>query len=193
MKTSFIRISVLIAMLGILSAASANLQLAPSKNHTMFGVGLCVDKIPVSMASLTIPLSYYAYERQFAEPTAMLRGGLELGLFGFYGILPIPEIGTNFYINGEDKPFQVKIGCNGFYDVFIAGHGGLAIKTGLIINNRFDIDIMAVPPGLASDSRRSYQEALGIDSKEKAEAYKAAHNGHYINLPYFGFLIGLRF
>jgi hypothetical protein len=193
MKTSFFRIAVCIAVLGTVYTSSANIQLAPSKNHTMFGVGLCVDKIPVSMASLTIPLSYYAYERQFAEPTNLLRGGLEIGVFGFYGILPIPEIGTNFYIGGEDKTFQAKIGCSGFYDIFVAGHGGLAVKTGLLVNNRFDFDIIVVPPGLASDSRRSYQEALGLESKDKAEAYKATHNGHYINLPYFGLLIGLRF
>jgi hypothetical protein len=192
MKTSFFRTAACVAVLGIVSAASANIQLAPNKNHTMFGVGLCVDKIPVSMASLTIPLSYYAYERQFAEPTGNLRGGLELGVFGFYGILPIPEIGTNFYIGGENQTFQVKIGCNGFYDLFVAGHGGLAVKTGLIVNNRFDFDIMVVPPGLASDASRSYQEALGLESKEKAQAYYDLH--HYrIKTPYFGLLVGLRF
>jgi hypothetical protein len=192
MKTTLFRITGIIAVLGILSGASADIKLAPSKNHTMFGVGLCVDQIPVSMASLTIPLSYFAYERQFADPTNLLRGGLEIGLFGFYGILPIPEIGTNFYIGGENKTFQAKIGCNGFYDLFIGGHGGLAVKAGLLVNNRFDFDIMVVPPGLASDSRRSYQEALGLESKAKADAYYAEHHYH-VKTPYFGLLIGLRF
>jgi hypothetical protein len=192
MKTTLLRIACLIAVLGILVESSADIRLAPNKNHTMFGVGLCVDKIPVSMASLTIPLSYYAYERQFAEPTRNLRGGLEIGVFGFYGILPIPEVGTNFYIGGEDQTFQAKIGCNGFYDLFVGGHGGLAIKTGLIVNNRFDFDIMVVPPGLATDSRRSYQEALGLESKAKADEYYNTHHYH-VKTPYFGLLIGLRF
>jgi hypothetical protein len=192
MKTTLFRIAGIIAVLGILSGTSANIKLAPSKNHTMFGVGLCVDQIPVSMASLTIPLSYFAYERQFAEPTNLLRGGVEVGVFGFYGILPIPEIGTNFYIGGEDRTFQAKIGCNGFYDLFVGGHGGLAVKTGLLVNNRFDFDIMVVPPGLSTDSRRSYQEALGLESKEKADAYYAEHHYH-VKTPYFGLLIGIRF
>lgn len=192
MKSTLLRSALLIAILGIMSGSSANIQLAPAKNHTMFGVGLCVDQIPVSMASLTIPLSYYAYEHQFAEPTNTLRGGLEIGVFGFYGILPLPEIGTNFYIGGEDKTFQGKIGCNGFYDLFVGGHGGLALKGGLLVNNRFDFDLMVVPPGLATDSRRSYQEALGLESKEKADAYYAAH-GYHVKTPYFGLLIGLHF
>ncbi|HUI91382.1 MAG TPA: hypothetical protein VLX68_03950 [Chitinivibrionales bacterium] len=192
MKTTFVRFAGIIALLGIAATASANVKLTPSENHTMYGVGLCVDQIPVSMATLTIPLSYFAYERQFAKPTNLLRGGLEIGVFGFYGILPIPEVGTNFYVFGEDRTFQIKIGCNGFYDVFVGGHGGLAVKTGLIANNRFDFDIMVVPPGLATDSRRSYQEALGLESKETADAYYAEHHYH-IKLPYFGLLVGLRF
>jgi hypothetical protein len=192
MKTTLFHSACLIAVFGIMVESSANIRLAPAKNHTMFGVGLCVDQIPVSMASLTIPLSYYAYERQFADPTRNVRGGLEIGVFGFYGILPIPEVGTNFYIGGEDRTFQAKIGCNGFYDLFVGGHGGLAIKTGLIVNNRFDFEIMVVPPGLATPGKRSYQEALGLESKEKAQAYYDAH-GYYVKTPYFGLLIGLRF
>ena len=192
MKTRLVKAVCFIAALGIPCICDANIQLTPAKNHTMFGIGLCVDQLPVSMATLTIPLSYYAYERQFAEATNTLRGGLELGLFGFYGILPIPELGTNFYIGGEDKMFQAKIGCNGFYDLFVSGHGGLALKGGLIVNNRFDFDLIVVPPGLATDSRRSYQEALGLESKAKADAYYAAH-GYHIKTPYFGLLIGFRF
>lgn len=182
----------ILAVCGIVSQSAAGIALDPSKQHYTWGVGLVVDRLPVSMASLIIPLSYFSYERQFADPVKPVRGAIEIGTYGFYGILPLPELGANMYVGGEDKAIQGKIGLSGFYDFFVGGHGGLAVKAGTILKNRFGFDFMVVPPGLATDSKRSYQEALGLESKEKADAYYQEH-GYHIHLPYFGIIANLRF
>lgn len=167
----------------------ADVQNAPSKTHHTFGMGLVVDRLPVSMANLTIPLSYYAWERQFVDPMRRVRAGIEIGTYGFYGLLPIPELGTNMYIGGEDQPIVGKIGIGGFYDIIVGGHGGLMIKAGIIAANRFDINLMIVPVG--SDSKRSYSEFLGLETKTEAKEYYDRH-GYYVKLPYYGLMIGLR-
>jgi hypothetical protein len=188
MKNRFyIVTSVIVCILAI-----PGFTLEPSQNHTTYGIGLAVDNIPVSMASLVIPLSCVSYEHQFANPKNKLRGGVELGAYGFYFVLPIPEVGTNMYIGGEDQAVQGKIGLTGFYDLFVGGHGGLGVKAGIILNNRFDFDILIVPPKMASDSKRSYQEALGLESKDKADAYYAEH-GYHVKTPYFALLACVRF
>jgi hypothetical protein len=179
-------------MLTVISRPSADIALAPSNQHYTWGLGLVVDQLPVSMATLDIPLSYFSYERQFADPCKPIRGGIEIGTYGFYGILPLPELGANMYVGGENKPIQGKVGLSGFYDLFVGGHGGLAFKVGTILKNRIGFDFMVVPPGLATDSKRSYQEALGLESKEKADEFYKEH-GYHVKLPYFGMIASLRF
>ena len=49
----------------------------------------------------------------------------------------------------------------------------------------------AVP--LGTDSKRSYSEFMGFETKEEAEQSRIEAHGHYVELPYYAVKMGLRF
>jgi hypothetical protein len=169
----------------------AKLALAPSHSHVGTGLGIVVDDVPVATADLKIGISSLYWDRQFMDPTSSLRTSVELGLYGFYLLLPIPQVSANMYFGSEENTIQGKLGVGGFYDVSVGGHAGLMVKTGVILKNRFDISFLVVPTG--TDSEESYGKLLGLDSEQEAsENYRRNGNQHVV-MPYYGMLVSIRY
>lgn len=186
MKRSCMALAAAVAFSG---STLAGVQLTPDRDHVCWGFGMAFSKVPFSMSRLKLPLSYVCYDYQFMEPVNPVRVSASMGLYGFEGVVPVPELGTNLYFGSEERTFQGKIGLNGFWDIAVGGHAGLGVKGGLIIKNRFDITLFAVPTG--KDSKRSYLEVLGTQTKTQAYDEYQEH-GKHVDMPYFGFLFTLR-
>jgi hypothetical protein len=185
------RIAILAAtvMVIMMQNVQAKITLEPSNAHYGWGVGMAFTKVPFLMSDLKLPLSTFYYDRQFTDPANFIRASAEIGLYGFSMIIPVPAVGSNLYIGSESSPIQGKIGLGGFYDVAVGGHAGLLAKGGIIVANRFDLSLFVVPTG--TDSKQSYQEFIGIESRAKADAYYAK-TGHHVAMPYFGFMFTIR-
>jgi hypothetical protein len=185
------RITMIVATIACISVSNspASVSLDPSNAHFGWGVGMAFTKIPFLMSNMKLPLSNFYYDRQFTDPSRFIRASAEIGLYGFTMILPVPEIGSNLYIGGESSPVQAKIGLGGFYDIAVGGHAGVMVKLGAILANRFDLTLFVVPEG--TDSKRSYQEFLGLESKATADKFYADNNVH-VKMPYFGFMFTIR-
>jgi len=178
-------------MIAAISLSSfADVQLASDRGHLVWGLGMAFSKVPFSLSKLKLPLSYLAYDHQFTDPEKMVRYSAEVGMYGFEVIVPVPEAGANLYIGRESSKIQGKIGLSGFYDIAVGGHAGMAVKTGLIFSNRFDVSLMIVPTG--RDADRSYLEVMGLQSKEEAAQFRLENDGKNVLFPYFGFMVTLR-
>lgn len=188
MKRTIITIALSALMLNT-GTASAALHLDPSNSHFGWGVGMAFTELPFSMSELKLPLSYLYYDRQFTDPAKPVRVSVEGGCYAFGMVIPVPEIGSNLYIGSEESIVQGKIGVGGFWDPAVANHAGFVTKAGVILHNRFDISMFVVPDG--TDAKRSYQEFLGLESEEEADAFYAEH-GDRVIFPYFGFFLTLR-
>lgn len=190
MKTLKI-ITVAISLIAI-TVSSIHAELGrTSRKHLFFGAGMVVDNLPVATADMKLPITHFAYDYSFMDPDKKLRTSIEIGLYGFYGILPVPEIGANLYIGSEENDIQGKIGLGGFYDISVGGHAGIAIKPGIVIKNMFEISLLCVPVG--SDAKQSYKEFFGFESEEEAAKTAAKNGGQNVVMPYYGFLLGFRF
>ncbi len=170
--------------------AHADLQLEPSNKHVNFGIGLVTSDLPISEADLRLVITSFYYDYCFMNPMSKFRTSIELGVYGFYGILPIPELGANLYIGSEDQDIHYKIGVGGFYDISVGGHAGLMIKPGLIIKNRFDISLFIVPTG--TDSKKSYAQFLGMESKADAKEAYEKQGDQFVVMPYYGLMFTIR-
>jgi len=188
------RTALIISTVAVLSVATtpahSEVQIETKNSHLCWGLGMALSQIPFSMSKLKLPLSYFSYDHQFTDPNAFIRSSVELGMYGFDVIIPVPTLGSNLYIGGETADIQGKIGLGGFYDIAVAGHAGLVAKGGLIFKNRFNIDLFVVPTGI--DSKKSYTEVLGIESRNDAEKGAQANGGKYVIMPYFGFMLTIR-
>ncbi len=190
MKTT--NLLIVSAFLIVVSAFSSEAKMGrTSRKHLYFGAGMVVDDLPIAVADMKLPITNFAYDYSFMDPEKKLRTSIEIGLYGFYGILPVPELGANVYIGSETNDIQGKIGLGGFYDISVGGHAGFAIKPGIIIKNRFEISLLCVPVG--SDAKQSYKEFFGFETAEEADATAAKNDGKNVVMPYYGFLLGLRF
>lgn len=191
MKTNKLLIvaAMLITMSSVLSSEAKMGRV--SRKHLYFGAGMVVDDLPVAVADMKLPITNFAYDYSFMDPEKKIRTSIELGLYGFYGILPVPEVGANVYFGSETNDIQGKIGIGGFYDISVGGHAGFAIKPGIIIKNIFEISLLCVPVG--SDAKQSYKEFFGFESSEEADMTAAKNGGKNVVMPYYGFLLGLRF
>lgn len=191
-KTILTVLSTLVIIL-VSQNTTAGLQLEPSNRHLNIGFGLVTSDIPVMESDLRIILSALYYDFSFMAPSKMVRTSIEIGMYGYYGILPIPEIGANLYIGSEDRNIQAKIGVGGFYDIFVGGHGGMALKPGIIIKNRFDISFMIVP--LGTDSKEPYPEILGFESSSDEyddDGNVIKKDGPNVIMPYYGMMFTVR-
>lgn len=167
-----------------------DISLDAQQNYWGFGVGYAFNKIPISLSTFDVLLSNLWYSHVFGNPEEKTRIAGTLGLYGFALVLPIPRVSMDFYYGKPSDDIQFKTGVGGFYDLTVAGHGGLSGELGVVLKNRVDISFIAVPVG--TDSKRSYGEFLGLESKTEADQ-GYADKGHYIEFPYYGLMVGLRF
>lgn len=160
--------------------AHAGVRLAPSMNHFGTGLGICINKVPVAMSEMKLPISHFYYERQFTDPTNFLHTGVEIGLHGAYIISPVPEMSANVYLGSEESVIQGKIGIGAMYDVLISGHAGVTVRAGMVINNRFEIGAIVVPTG--KNQEKTYEEVFGIKGGTKD-----------VSMPYGGLVFCVRY
>jgi hypothetical protein len=159
----------------------------------MWGVGLgyVFNRVPISLSTFDVFMSNLWYSHVFGDPNDQTRIAGTLGLYGFQLLLPVPRMSMDFYVGKPTQDIQFKGGIGGFYDVAVGGHAGVNGELGVVIKNRVDVSFMAVPFGV--DSKRSYAEFMGIKSQEEADKdYKDAGN-RWVEMPYFGMFVGLRF
>jgi hypothetical protein len=161
------------------------------QNYWGFGFGYVFNKIPISLSTFNVPISDLWYSHIFGDPDERTRIAGTLGIYGFQILLPVPKASVDLYYGRPTDDIQYKGGVGGFYDVTVGGHGGLMGEIGLVLKNRVDVSFMAVP--LGTDSKRSYGEFMGLESKEEAEAGRLENHGHYVELPYYAIKVGLRF
>jgi hypothetical protein len=155
------------------------------------GLGYVFNKVPVSMSTFNVFMSNLWYSHVFGDPNDQTRIAGTLGLYGFQLLLPVPRASVDFYLGKPSQTVQFKGGIGGFYDVAVGGHAGVNGELGVVLKNRVDISFMAVPFG--KDSERSYAEFMGLKSEEEAlEDYKDANN-QWVEMPYYGIFVGLRF
>jgi hypothetical protein len=163
----------------------------PQQNYWGFGFGYVFNKIPISLSTFNVAISDLWYSHIFGDPAEKVRVAGTLGFYGFAIALPVPRVACDLYYGKPTDDIQVKGGVGGFYDIAVGGHGGVVGEVGIVVKNRVDLTFMAVP--LGSDSKRSYSEFLGLETKEEArQDYEDMHH-HYVELPYYGVKVGLRF
>ena len=178
-----------ITLVSLIASTSFAAGERAKRSHVTFGVGIVVDEFPVAVADLVLPISSFAYDFSFMDVEKPIRTSIELGVYGFYGILPVPEVGANLYVGSESRDIQGKLGLSGFYDISIGGHAGLAIEPAIIIKNRFEIGFLIVP--LGTDSRVSYTDYFGFGSSESDTG--STNSSQNVPMPYFGLMLGARF
>ena len=197
-KTISIVLSLFILGAGFIQAQEPDIE--PSQTHWGFGVGGVANRIPLSLSTFSVLMSQVWYSYTLGDPNADSRFTTTLGAYGFQLILPIPRFSVEYYLGKENQDMQLKAGLGGFYDLVIGGHAGLVTELGIVIANRVDISLFAVPIGI--DSVRSYTAYMGLVSEEQAkEDYLRnadpnnfmCESGCHVVLPYYGIYTGLRF
>ena len=171
--------------------AAADTVATSPQNYWGFGFGYVFNKIPISLSTFNVPISDLWYSHIFGNPDEKTRIAGTLGFYGFQLLLPVPKASVDFYVGKPTEDIQYKAGVGGFYDVSVGGHGGLMGEFGVVLKNRVDISFMAVP--LGTDSKRSYSEFMGLETKEEAAKSREEMHGHYVELPYYAIKMGLRF
>ena len=187
-KSKIILVAVTVVAMATSTFAKLGVQ---SRKHLTFSVGIVLNELPVAVADMKLPMAQVAYDYSFMDPSQLIRTSFEFGVYGFYGLLPVPEVGANLYIGRESQDIQGKLGINGFYDISVGGHAGMAIKPGILIKNRVDFSFIVVPFG--TDSKQSYKEFFQLESKQDAEESYIKNGNRYVVVPYFGVMLGLRF
>jgi hypothetical protein len=155
------------------------------------GLGYVFNKVPISMSTFNVFMSNLWYSHVFGDPNDQTRIAGTLGLYGFQLLLPVPRASMDFYVGKPSQAIQFKGGIGAFYDVAVGGHAGVNGELGVVINNRVDVSFMAVPFG--RDSERSYAEFMGLKSQEEADKDYIDANNQWVEMPYFGMFVGLRF
>lgn len=173
------------------AAAAAPDTAQAQQNYWGFGFGYVFNKIPISLSTFNVAISDLWYSHIFGDPSEKVRMAGTLGFYGFAIALPVPRVACDLYYGKPTDDIQFKGGVGGFYDVAVGGHGGIVGEAGIVLKNRVDLGFMFVPVG--TDSKRSYSEFLGLETKDEArQDYEDMHH-HYVELPYYGVKVGLRF
>jgi hypothetical protein len=170
--------------------AAADRDAGAQQDYWGFGFGYVFNRIPISMSTFNVGISDLWYSHIFGNPAEKTRIAGTLGFYGFQILLPVPKASVDLYFGKPSDAIQFKGGVGGFYDVAIGGHGGLMGELGVVLKNRVDISFLAVP--LGSDSERSYSEFIGTETKQEADLHRA-NGGKFVELPYYGVKMGLRF
>jgi hypothetical protein len=190
MKKSALYTGIAIIVVSVAAHGYAGMQKLPSNKHLNIGLGLITSDFPVSQARSRFFISTFNYEYCFMNPTDRFRTSIELGLYGFNALLPVPLLGADLYLGSEENDIQVKVGLNGFYDLSVGGHAGLMVKPGVVVNNRFDIALFMVPVG--TDATRSYKEFLKMETSQEAEKNYMKNGNRFVVLPYYGVMFTIR-
>jgi hypothetical protein len=173
------------------SARAGEFKGDAKQSYWGFGAGYVFNKVPISMSTFDVFMGNLWYSHIFGDPNDNTRLAGTLGLYGFQMLLPVPRAGLDFYVGRPSQDIQFKGGLGGFYDVAVGGHGGVSGEIGVVIKNRIDVSFMAVPFG--TDSKRSYAEFMGLKSKEEARQDYVDAGDRWVEMPYFGTFVGLRF
>ncbi|NUQ81473.1 MAG: hypothetical protein HUU10_07680 [Bacteroidetes bacterium] len=148
------------------------------KSRWVWGAGLAVSSLPVADADFKMVLSDLHYEYVFTEmkPILGMKPGLNVGVIGLNGFIPLPMMELTGTINyGEG--LAGRFGVGGFYDVLIAGHSGLTLKAGVLFDDKYEFAVMSVPVG--GQPVKPYSEFI--------------ENGpDIVKLPYFALMITFR-
>jgi hypothetical protein len=173
------------------SPAGGDIAAEAKQDYWGVGFGYVFNKVPISMSTFDVFMANLWYSRIFGDPNEDIRMAGTLGLYGFQVLLPVPRASLDLYVGKPTQTLQFKGGIGGFYDVAVGGHGGISGELGVVVKNRVDISFLAVP--LGTDSKRSYAEFMGIKSEAEAmEDYRKAGN-RWVEMPYYGIFVGLRF
>ncbi len=154
-----------------------------SPTYWGWGLGFVFTEVPISESDFTVLMSELHYGFYLTDPDDFVRTAAVIGLYGFALVLPVPKAGVEMIIGDPRQDIQGKVGINGFYDISVGGHGGVALELGVRMKNRVDISFFTVPFG--SDSKRDYLEFMGF----RDEAGEPPH----VILPYFGLFIGFNY
>lgn len=175
------------------NAASDDGGISPEAKQDYWGVGFgyVFNKVPISMSTFDVFMANLWYSRVFGDPGEDIRMAGTLGLYGFQVLLPVPRASLDLYVGKPTQTLQFKGGIGGFYDVAVGGHGGISGELGVVVKNRVDISFLAVP--LGTDSKRSYAEFMGIKSEEEARRDYEKAGDRWVEMPYYGLFVGLRF
>lgn len=155
------------------------------------GLGYVFNKVPVSLSTFNVFMSNLWYSHIFGNPNDDIRVAGTMGLYGFQLLLPVPRVAIDLYAGKPSQTVQFKGGIGGFYDVAVGGHAGVSGDIGVVLKNRVDISFMAVPFG--KDSERSYAEFMGLKSQKEADEDYVKANRQWVEMPYYGIFVGLRF
>jgi hypothetical protein len=171
--------------------AGGDISAEAKQDYWGVGFGYVFNKVPISMSTFDVFMANLWYSRIFGDPNEDVRMAGTLGLYGFQVLLPVPRASLDLYVGKPTQTLQFKGGIGGFYDVAVGGHGGISGELGVVVKNRVDISFLAVP--LGTDSKRSYAEFMGLKSEEEArEDYEKAGD-RWVEMPYYGLFVGLRF
>lgn len=173
-----------------ISYTGSGFTLGPKSSYWGLGMGYVFNKMPISLSTFNVVLSNLWYSHVFSPPTERFRVAGTVGFYGFQVLLPVPRVAADFYLGSPSQDIQFKGGVGGFYDIAVGGHGGISLEAGAVLKNRVEITFMTVPTG--TDSERSYAEFAGLKTQEEADLdYKEAGN-QWVEMPYFGLMVGLR-
>lgn len=176
---------------GLEGASQPGFETEAKQAYWGVGLGYVFNKVPVSMSTFNVFMSNLWYSHVFGDPNDQTRIAGTLGLYGFQLLLPVPRASVDFYLGKPSQTVQFKGGIGGFYDVAVGGHAGVNGEIGVVLKNRVDISFMAVPFG--KDSERSYAEFMGLKSEEEAQKDYEKANNQWVEMPYYGIFVGLRF
>jgi hypothetical protein len=169
---------------------SSSESASPKRTHWGWEVGGVFSEFPVSKAidsGFAILMSHGYYSWDLGPSGGFVQPSLSVGAYGFQLLLPVPEISLDATLGAPGQDLRGKISVGGFYDMFVGGHAGLTLSGGLLIKDRFNINLIMVPFG--KDADRDYLYMAGIRNEETA----CTKQDPCVEMPYFGIFVGMQY
>lgn|GEM_PF-2957651 len=177
-----------------LQNASPSLNASPrlerKKSSWGWEVGGVFNEFPVSKAidsGFAILMSHGYYSWYLGDGGNFVQPSLSLGAYGFQLLLPVPEISLGATLGSPGQDLRGKVSVGGFYDMFVGGHAGLTVSGGLLIKDRFTVNLFMVPFG--KDADRDYLYMAGTRDKE----VPCTKDDPCVEMPYFGIFVGMQY
>ena len=163
-----------------------------TKSHWGWGVGGVVNRLPIAVSTFNVPLQYICYEHTFGDnPEAPFKTSVSPGLYGFYGVFPVPSLESSIIY--DPGPVGGRLSVGAFYDILVGGHWGMSVKLGSIIHRKYELDLVLVPVG-EEHPRVIYSELLDARKlKENKQDPETGEWGQTIEFPYYGLLFTVHF
>ncbi len=162
----------------------------PDRTHWGWEVGGVFSEFPVSKAidsGFAILMSHGYYSWDLGTPGGFVQPSLSVGAYGFQLLLPVPEMSLGATLGAPGQDLRGKVSVGGFYDMFVGGHAGLTLSGGLLIKDRFNINLFMVPFG--KDADRDYLYMAGIRDEE----LPCSKADPCVEMPYFGIFVGMQY